>query len=318
MADDHGLGHGIWQRGGADVENLPDPFAATAPGGAAGPPVEPPKKPRRRWLRWGFNAFAALLLVTLLWLIVTAPLGRALEPLEDPAMLLLSEEGRPIARRGAVKDEPVDVTRLDPMTPAAFIAIEDRRFRSHWGIDPRAIGRAMVANVAGRRSPAGRIDADPAARQDQLPLLGPLAEAQGAGGDHRLLAGRLADQGRNPLALFVERLFRRRRLWPSRRVAALFRPGARAAEPGPVGDAGGHGAGAVAAGADAQPRAGAEAQPAGAPGDGRHRRHYAVARARDQIGAADRQFERRPDRHLFRRLGRAPGARRRSMPTMAR
>src|SRR4029450_7116567 len=24
---------------------------------------------------------------------------------------------------------------------------EDRRFRSHWGIDPRAIGRAMVANV---------------------------------------------------------------------------------------------------------------------------------------------------------------------------
>jgi penicillin-binding protein 1A len=33
------------------------------------------------------------------------------------------------------------------MTSAAFIAIEDRRFRSHWGIDPRAIGRAMWANV---------------------------------------------------------------------------------------------------------------------------------------------------------------------------
>ncbi|MGH6706046.1 MAG: transglycosylase domain-containing protein, partial [Sphingomicrobium sp.] len=147
MADDHGLGHGIWQRGGADVENLPDPFATTAPGRAAGPPIEPPTKPRRRWLRWGFNMFAALLLVTIIWLIVTAPLGRALEPLKDPAMLLLSEEGRPIARRGAVKDEPVDVTRLDSMTPAAFIAIEDRRFRTHWGIDPRAIGRAMVANA---------------------------------------------------------------------------------------------------------------------------------------------------------------------------
>ena len=152
MADDHGLGlgtggHGVWQRGGVDVENLPDPFAGTRTDGTAVPPAEPPKKSRWKWVRWGFNAFAALLLITILWLIVTAPLGRALEPLQDPAMLLLSEEGRPIARRGAVKDEPVDVAKLDPMTPAAFIAIEDRRFRTHWGIDPRAIGRAMVANA---------------------------------------------------------------------------------------------------------------------------------------------------------------------------
>jgi len=145
MADDYG----IWQRGGADVEQLPDPFAEFRPPPGATPPFEEPKRPRRRWrwLRWGFNAFAALLLVTLIWLIVTAPLSRALEPLDDPAMLLLSQEGRPIARRGAVKDEPVEVAKLDPMTPAAFIAIEDRRFRDHWGIDPRAIGRAMVANL---------------------------------------------------------------------------------------------------------------------------------------------------------------------------
>ena len=146
MAVDHGLEHGVWQRGGADVEHLPDPFAHFAPSGDA-PPTEPIKRPRRRWWRWGFNIFAALLLVTLIWLIVTAPLGRALEPLEDPAMLLVSAEGRPIARRGAVKDEPVEAARLDPLTTAAFIAIEDRRFRSHWGIDPRAIGRAMWANV---------------------------------------------------------------------------------------------------------------------------------------------------------------------------
>ncbi|MEO6387733.1 MAG: transglycosylase domain-containing protein, partial [Croceibacterium sp.] len=84
--------------------------------------------------------------VTLLWLIVTAPLSRALEPLDDPAMLLLSQEGLPIARRGAIKDEPVEVARLNTLTPAAFIAIEDRRFNRHWGIDPRAIGRAFVTN----------------------------------------------------------------------------------------------------------------------------------------------------------------------------
>ena len=146
MAEFHAREQGVWRRGGIDVEILPDPFApGTRP--AATPPAEEPKRPKRRWLRWGFNIFAALLLVTLIWLIVTAPLSRALEPLEDPAMLLVSAEGRPIARRGAIKDEPVEVARLNPMTSAAFIAIEDRRFKSHWGIDPRAIGRAMVANV---------------------------------------------------------------------------------------------------------------------------------------------------------------------------
>ena len=144
MADDHG----IWQRGGVAVENLPDPIpTAASAGGIVAPPGSDQQRPRRRWWRLGFTTFGALLLVTLLWLIVTAPLSRALEPLKDPAMLLLSEEGRPIARRGAVKDEPVEVAKLDPLTPAAFIAIEDRRFRSHWGIDPRAIGRAMVANL---------------------------------------------------------------------------------------------------------------------------------------------------------------------------
>jgi penicillin-binding protein 1A len=147
MAEHDALGHGIWQRGGVDVEVLPDPLDRRAP---ATPPIVPadePGRPRRRWWRWGFTAVGALLLLTLLWLIVTAPLSRALEPLDDPAMLLLSQEGQPIARRGAVKDEPVEAAKLDPLTPAAFIAIEDRRFRSHWGIDARAIGRAMVANM---------------------------------------------------------------------------------------------------------------------------------------------------------------------------
>ena len=147
MAEHDALGHGIWQRGGADVEVLPDPFGRPAPGAPPAVPAGDAQRPRRRWWRWGFTAFGALLLITLLWLIITAPLSRALEPLDDPAMLLLSQEGKAIARRGAVKDEPVEVAKLDPLTPNAFIAIEDRRFRSHWGVDPRAIGRAMVANV---------------------------------------------------------------------------------------------------------------------------------------------------------------------------
>ncbi|MEO7257386.1 MAG: biosynthetic peptidoglycan transglycosylase, partial [Sphingomicrobium sp.] len=95
-----------------------------------------------------FYAIAGVILVTLLWLIVTAPLSRALEPLDDPALLLLSQEGQPIARRGAIKEAPVEAANLNPLTPAAFVAIEDRRFYRHWGIDPRAIGRAVVANMS--------------------------------------------------------------------------------------------------------------------------------------------------------------------------
>ena len=140
--NDDGL---IWQRGGRNIEELPDPFAPPVlpPDGAA----EPAPEPRRKRWRYVFYGLFFTLAAILLWLIVTAPLGRALEPLEDPALLLVSEEGRPIARRGAIKDEPVTVAELDPLTPAAFVAIEDRRFRRHWGVDPRAIGRAMVTNL---------------------------------------------------------------------------------------------------------------------------------------------------------------------------
>jgi len=132
------------RRDGRPMEELPDPFA---PPRYEPEETLPPPRKRRRWLRWGITGFFALLLVIILWLIFTAPLGRALEPLPDPAMLILSAEGQPIARRGSVKEAPVDVKRLNPLTPAAFVAIEDRRFYRHWGVDPRAIGRAMVANL---------------------------------------------------------------------------------------------------------------------------------------------------------------------------
>jgi penicillin-binding protein 1A len=150
MADSEG----IWSRGGTNVEELADPFAPPVLPLAEGelPPPEElvqPKKKRRGRLKIALYSFAALIFITLIWLVITAPLSRALEPLEDPALLLVSQEGRPIARRGAIKEAPVDVAKLDPMTPAAFVAIEDRRFYRHWGIDPRGIGRAFVANLRG-------------------------------------------------------------------------------------------------------------------------------------------------------------------------
>jgi penicillin-binding protein 1A len=140
----------IWSRGGVPVEELPDPFAPAAriQSEADAVPAEEQPRKRRRWPIYLYS-ISALILVTLLWLVITAPLSRALEPLQDPALLLVSADGHPIARRGAIKEAPVDVTKLNPLTPAAFVAIEDRRFYRHWGIDPRGIARAMLANLRG-------------------------------------------------------------------------------------------------------------------------------------------------------------------------
>ncbi len=135
----------IWTRNGQPVEELPDPFAPATP---RGPdlPESPPK--RRRWPLVLYSA-AGLLLIMVIWLVITAPLSRALEPLADPALLLESDDGHPIVLRGAIKEPPVDVTNLNPMTPAAFVAIEDRRFYHHWGIDPHGMARAFVADMRG-------------------------------------------------------------------------------------------------------------------------------------------------------------------------
>ena len=138
---------GIWSRGGTPVEELPDPFAPILAPEPEPVPAEAPEK-RRRWPIYLYS-ISALILITLVWLVITAPLSRALEPLQDPALLLLSDDGHPIARRGAIKEAPVDVTKLNPLTPAAFVAIEDRRFYHHWGIDPHGIARAFVADIRG-------------------------------------------------------------------------------------------------------------------------------------------------------------------------
>lgn len=142
----------IWSRDGVNVEELPDPLAPPSQPHPQQPPLPPDdqaESPRPRWRRTRIFVYSllGLIVLTLLWLVVTAPLSRALEPLPDPAMLFLSEEGRPIARRGAIKEAPVEAAKLDPLTIAAFVAIEDRRFHRHWGIDPRGIGRALLANV---------------------------------------------------------------------------------------------------------------------------------------------------------------------------
>lgn len=108
--------------------------------------ARPPFWRRRPWqIAGGAVLVLAALIVFMVW---SLPLGRALEPLPNPTLILVTADGKPFARRGSYKEQPVDVTELPKHVPAAFIAIEDRRFYSHWGVDLRAISRALSRNVS--------------------------------------------------------------------------------------------------------------------------------------------------------------------------
>ncbi|WNO54340.1 transglycosylase domain-containing protein [Stakelama saccharophila] len=112
-------------------------------------PNAPPSRARRRW-RWfvrGLAAILVLFVVLIGWLALTAPLSKSLEPPVPPSVTLLSAEGTPIARRGAIIAAPVDAAALPDRVTQPFIAIEDRRFYGHWGIDPIGITRALVHNI---------------------------------------------------------------------------------------------------------------------------------------------------------------------------
>ena len=57
--------------------------------------------------------------------------------------------------RGGRYPPPVDIAKLPPYVPAAFVAIEDRRFYSHPGFDAMGMARALVADLGQGRAAQG-------------------------------------------------------------------------------------------------------------------------------------------------------------------
>jgi len=81
----------------------------------------------------------------------TLPPIQSLEvPKRPPTVEIVGLDGRPLVSRGEMSGTDVPITELPPYLPRAFIAIEDRRFFSHHGVDPIGLGRAVVANALRR------------------------------------------------------------------------------------------------------------------------------------------------------------------------
>src|SRR5262245_55134448 len=85
------------------------------------------------------------------WVGAHLPPIQSLEiPKRAPSIQIVDLQGRALARRGDLAGEPLPLKEMPSYVPKAFVAIEDRRFYDHSGIDPFGIGRAFVANVLHR------------------------------------------------------------------------------------------------------------------------------------------------------------------------
>ena len=101
---------------------------------------------------WGLVALAGLVAYNASQL---PPIDQLAVPKRPPNIAILADDGSLIANRGDTGGPAVRLIDLPPYLPKAFVAIEDRRFYSHFGIDPVGISRAVLRDVTGRGAVEG-------------------------------------------------------------------------------------------------------------------------------------------------------------------
>ncbi|MEQ8964775.1 MAG: PBP1A family penicillin-binding protein, partial [Azospirillaceae bacterium] len=119
--------------------------------------------PRRRWGRWLAKWTAVLaiwgglaLAGTLAFFAYDMPRIDAVEaPERRPAVTVLDAEGAGLARFGELTGASVQASELPQHLIDAVLAIEDRRFYWHPGVDPIGIARAATANLRAGRTVQG-------------------------------------------------------------------------------------------------------------------------------------------------------------------
>ncbi|MEO6341086.1 MAG: PBP1A family penicillin-binding protein [Caulobacteraceae bacterium] len=95
----------------------------------------------------GFAAVAAGAAVLVAWTVATLPPLEAVTGPGRVAAVLLTRDGEPFATRGPLHAAPVDASNLPALVIEPFVAIEDRRFYQHHGVDVRGTVRAAWSNL---------------------------------------------------------------------------------------------------------------------------------------------------------------------------
>ncbi len=116
-------------------------------------------RPRRRWVWWLLRWMTILCVwgvlavaVVLVWFARDLPRPEtALDAARRPGLSLEDRTGHVIATFGDIVGEPLRLAALPRALPEAAVAVEDRRFYRHFGLDPVGILRALVVNLRSGR-----------------------------------------------------------------------------------------------------------------------------------------------------------------------
>jgi penicillin-binding protein 1A len=110
-----------------------------------------PVRRRRRSLLWSlvrfsfvmafFGALGLTAVFGYIWFTLNQQ-GLLKIPERDPGIIILASDGSVLAEKGSFNGDEVRLAELPDYVPNAVIAIEDRRFYSHMGVDPIGLLRA--------------------------------------------------------------------------------------------------------------------------------------------------------------------------------
>ncbi len=119
------------------------------PGTAGGP--KPRRSPLQSLIYWTLVGGVWLLIFAVAFFAVFSvdlpDTSKLYEVKRQPSISYLDRSGGLVAVRGSQYAPPVDLDKLPPYVPKAFVAIEDRWFYWHFGFNPWGIVRSQVYNL---------------------------------------------------------------------------------------------------------------------------------------------------------------------------
>lgn len=124
-------------------------------------PRRPPKAPARpsllrRLMRWLLGMVPALLVLVMIlwagafyWLAPDMPdTAELIQDSRQPRITLLAADGGIVTERGVEGQAYVKLDEISAYVEEAVLSTEDRRFYSHFGVDPIGLVRAFLANLS--------------------------------------------------------------------------------------------------------------------------------------------------------------------------